>query len=62
MDNKRVELYKAVKYEVVNFVSDHGCTVAQMWAIVTGKDPKHQTSAEWWKKTCLEDYRTQAKF
>lgn len=63
MEKSRVELYKAVKYEVVNFVYDHGCNVAQMWAMVNGKHPGYgEKSSNWWKAMCLEDYRTQAKF
>lgn len=61
MDN-RFELYKAVKYEVDNFKSDHGMDLLEMWKVVNFEalDPRGNFTPSWniwWKETCLEDYR-----
>lgn len=64
MMNEKMELYKAVKYEVMNFQTDHGMSLLELWAVVnrrlTGKDEIDYISidlGDWWKNTCLEDYR-----
>ena len=50
----RMELYKAVKYEVANFREDCGFGMVDMWNVVNGRT---EYSAEWWTRICLEDYR-----
>lgn len=51
------ELYKACKYEAVNFKADHGCNAAEMWALVNGRTKGWEHTANFWKDTCLDDYR-----
>jgi hypothetical protein len=52
----RNELFKAVKYEVVNFYTDHGCNLAMMWKVIKGR--VEGIDKDFWIRTCLDDYRT----
>lgn len=45
----RIDLYKAVKWEVAIAFGDHGMNLPEMWKAV------HESS--WWRKICLEDYQ-----
>lgn len=54
----RMELYKAVKYEVENFYEDHGFSVVDLWNVVNGRT---EYNAAWWTRTCLEDYRAERR-
>lgn len=58
--DSRKELYKAVKYEVEHFRFDHGCNLAEMWALVNGTYKGIDNSnSQWWKNICLTDYAEQ---
>lgn len=47
------ELYKAVKYQVEEYSSDHGYTVAELWKLIkTGGE-----NAEFWKYECERDWK-----
>lgn len=52
MAEKRMRLYRAVKHEVDNYRTDHGYSLAEMWAIVTGEN----RDADFWLKVCINDY------
>ena len=52
---KQYRLYKAVKYEVMNFFVDHGMTLTEMWKVVNNKVGDIDLSA-FWKNECMEDY------
>lgn len=62
MSDERTKLYKAVKYEAVQYKCDHGMQMFELWAVVNkrwlGSNVDYITidSHDWWKQTCLEDY------
>ena len=54
----RMELYKAVKWEVEHFQADHGFTLVQLWKVVNYD--LTQGTVDWctyWRNTCLDDYK-----
>lgn len=60
----RMELYKAVKWQVVNFFADHGMSVPELWAVVNHRmigveaiDYISINLSNWWRDMCLDDYR-----
>ena len=60
----RMELYKAVKYEVANFFGDHGMSLPELWAVVNHRyigveaiDYITSDLSDWWCDVCLTDYR-----
>lgn len=55
MTADRVELYKAVKWEVHHFHEDCGFTVPEMWDAVN--DRTGIEAGTFWKNMCLDDYR-----
>lgn len=54
---KRMELYKAVKHQVLTYQADHGYSLIEMWALVN-QDTK---LGRFWRNICLEDYREDFK-
>ena len=54
---ERQELYRACKYEAQEYFADHGCNLADMWALVNGRYKGMEHTQMFWIKLCLEDYR-----
>jgi L-amino acid N-acyltransferase YncA len=48
----RLKLYKAVKYEAIEFYADHGFSITGLWKEVN-TDSKR---GRWWRDMCLCDY------
>lgn len=55
----RVELFKAVKYEVENYRADHGMNLNEMWNTVNGRT---EQDGRFWYNECLEDYRSSVEW
>ena len=53
----RMYLYKAAKWEVEYFKGDHGMNLAEMW-----EEMKKGEHKEFWKDTCIDDYKHGRKF
>ncbi len=57
MTIERQELYRACKYEAQEYFGDHGCNLADMWALVNGRYKEQESTQKFWTETCLRDYR-----
>lgn len=52
--NKRMNLYKAVKFQVMNFTAECGMNLVELWKMVNTDTEQ----GYYWKVTCLADYDT----
>ncbi len=55
MSAEQMELLKAVKHQVENYLPEHGYSLAEMWKIVRGDYGAEMQ--DFWTKMCLEDYK-----
>ena len=53
--DERMELYKAVKWEVEHFHEDCGFTMVDLWDVVNYRGGFE--AGWWWRNQCLDDYR-----
>lgn len=59
---KKLELWRAVRYEVAHFQKDIGFTVRELWDIVNGRVDEYLDFVEFWTDVCLGDYRHKAQY
>jgi hypothetical protein len=50
---QRLELYRAVKYQVEEYAADCGYTLPQLWA----KIHENTEAGKFWRRTVCVDYR-----
>lgn len=62
MENERFTLYKAVKYQVKEFLNEGGfITLTELWEMVSKNYMELNPTEEFWFHICLKDYNEYLK-